>query len=74
MKEFLPDRMKIETRLSKGAPRGWISPKEMQASVALANLYGTPATDRRMTGKVELDAGGIFVPGISRLHFFRPAD
>ena len=27
VKEFLPDRMKIETRLSKGAPRGWINPK-----------------------------------------------
>src|SRR5256886_535143 len=52
VKEFLPDRMKIETRLSKGAPRGWINPKEMQASVTLANLYGTPATDRPRTGKV----------------------
>src|SRR6266498_3875194 len=54
VKEFLPDRMKIETRLSKGAPRGWIHPKEMHASVALANLYGTAATDRRVTGKVDL--------------------
>src|SRR5205807_1382811 len=52
VKEFLPDRMKIETRLSKGAPRGWVSPNEMKASIALANLYGTPATDRRVTGYV----------------------
>src|SRR6202043_1060208 len=55
VKEFLPDRMKIEARLSKGAPRGWINPNEMGASIALANLYGTPATDRRVTGKVELE-------------------
>ena len=27
VKEFLPDRMKIETRLSKSAPRGWIDPE-----------------------------------------------
>src|SRR5438128_544897 len=35
VKEFLPDRMKIETRLSKAAPRGWIHPAEMHASVVL---------------------------------------
>ena len=54
VKEFLPDRMKIETRLSTGTPRGWISPKEVRASIALANLYGTPATDRRITGRIQL--------------------
>src|SRR2546429_5366322 len=47
-------RMKIETRLSQNAPRGWIQPKEMRASVVLANLYGTPATDRKITARLEL--------------------
>ncbi|MGC1322375.1 MAG: alpha-2-macroglobulin [Candidatus Udaeobacter sp.] len=54
VKEFLPDRMKIETRLSQNAPRGWIQPKEMRAAVVLANLYGTPATDRKVTARLEL--------------------
>ncbi|MDQ2824598.1 MAG: alpha-2-macroglobulin family protein, partial [Verrucomicrobiota bacterium] len=54
VKEFLPDRMKIETRLSRNAAHGWVGPKEMQASIALANLYGTPATDRRVTARLEL--------------------
>ena len=54
VKEFLPDRMKIETRLSQEAPRGWIQPKEMRAAVMLANLYGTPATDRKVTARLEL--------------------
>ena len=48
VKEFLPDRMKIETRLSKTSAHGWVDPKEMRASIALANLYGTPASDRRI--------------------------
>src|SRR5437764_13533596 len=44
VKEFLPDRMKIDSQLSQTSKRGWISPKEMRATVTLANLYGTPAT------------------------------
>src|SRR5439155_18591811 len=54
VKEFLPDRMKIETRLSQNASRGWIQPKEMRASVWLANIYGTPATDRKLTARLAL--------------------
>ncbi|MEN3370301.1 MAG: alpha-2-macroglobulin [Verrucomicrobiota bacterium] len=54
VKEFLPDRMKIETRLSKTSAHGWVDPKEMSASIALANLYGTPASDRRVKSRVEL--------------------
>ena len=72
VKEFLPDRMKIETRLSKAAPRGWIQPKEMHASVTLANLYGTPATDRRVTGKVELAPAAFSFPEFRDFTFFDP--
>ncbi len=72
VKEFLPDRMKIETRLSKGAPRGWIQPRDMHASVALANLYGTPATDRRVTGKVELAPAAFSFPAFREFTFFDP--
>src|SRR6476661_8805998 len=72
VKEFLPDRMKIETRLSKGAPRGWIHPKEMHGLVALANLYGTPATDRRVTGKVELAPSAFSFPAFRDFTFFDP--
>src|SRR6266568_3638395 len=72
VKEFLPDRMKIETRLSKGASRGWISPNEMRASIALANLYGTPATDRRVTGRVELAPAAFSFPEFRDFTFFDP--
>jgi alpha-2-macroglobulin len=54
IKEFLPDRMKIDTRLSQSAAHGWIDPKDVRGTIGLANLYGTPATNRRVTGKIEL--------------------
>jgi uncharacterized protein YfaS (alpha-2-macroglobulin family) len=72
VKEFLPDRMKIETRLSKGAPQGWISPNEVHATIALANLYGTAASDRRVTGKVELEPSAFSFTEFRDFTFFDP--
>jgi len=72
VKEFLPDRMKIETRLTKSAPRGWISPKDVRAAIALANLYGTPATDRRVTGRVELAPTAFCFPEFRGYVFYDP--
>jgi len=60
VKEFLPDRMKIESHLSKEnaagwvQPEGWVNPKGMQAFVTLRNLYGTPATNRRIVSRMVL--------------------
>lgn len=72
VKEFLPDRMKIETRLSKAAPKGWISPADVHASIVLANLYGTPASDRRVTGKVELEPAAFSFSEFPEFTFFDP--
>jgi uncharacterized protein YfaS (alpha-2-macroglobulin family) len=70
VKEFLPDRMKIETRLSKTSVHGWVDPKEMRASIALANLYGTPATDRRVKSRVELSPSGFSFPELRDYSFY----
>lgn len=48
VKEFLPDRMKIESVLSKDTKSGWVTPDEVRAAITLRNLYGTPATGRRI--------------------------
>ncbi|HWM25531.1 MAG TPA: alpha-2-macroglobulin [Chthoniobacterales bacterium] len=70
VKEFLPDRMKIETRLSKVSARGWVDPKEMRASIALANLYGTPASDRRVKSRVELSPSSFSFPEFRDYSFY----
>src|SRR5438067_8262655 len=44
----------------------------MHASVALANLYGTHATDRRGTGKVELAPAAFSFPEFRDFTFFDP--
>src|SRR5204863_1960690 len=72
VKEFLPDRMKIDSRLSQTSKRGWINPKEMRATVSLANLYGTPATDRRIVSRIELTPAAFSFPEFRDYVFFDP--
>ena len=52
--EFLPDRMRIVSSLSQEQPKGWISPVSLSAEVKLQNLYGTPATNRKISAKMLL--------------------
>jgi uncharacterized protein YfaS (alpha-2-macroglobulin family) len=70
VKEFLPDRMKIETHFSKDIAKGWITPDSITAQVTLRNLYGTPASNRRITGKLELNPAGFYFDGYSDYTFF----
>ncbi|MEY2529263.1 MAG: alpha-2-macroglobulin [Verrucomicrobiota bacterium] len=72
VKEFLPDRMKIETRLSKTSPKGWVDPHNMKAAITLANLYGTPASDRRIKSKVELSPAAFSFSDFKDYSFFDP--
>jgi len=72
VKEFLPDRMKIETRLSKTSPKGWVDPRDMKASIALANLYGTPASDRRVKSRVELSPASFSFDQFKDYSFYDP--
>lgn len=52
--EFLPDRMRITTSLEPKPADGWSSPVGLKAEVGLWNLYGAPATDRKISGRILL--------------------
>lgn len=52
--EFLPDRMRITAHLTSETPQGWVSPTDLNAKIGLWNLYGAPASDRRISGKLLL--------------------
>ncbi|MBI5624103.1 MAG: alpha-2-macroglobulin family protein [Elusimicrobia bacterium] len=54
IEEFLPDRLRIATRLSKERVDGWVTPKDLKATVFLKNLFGTPASGRRVKAQVML--------------------
>jgi len=54
IKEFLPDRMKAEARLSANSPDGWVKPDGLKALFSLQNLFGTPAQNRRVEATLTL--------------------
>ena len=54
VKEFLPDRMKVEAKLSQQVPEGWVKPDQLKGLVDVQNLFGTPAADRRVEASLTL--------------------
>lgn len=54
VKEFLPDRMKVSARLDSSVVEGWIKPDALKATVNAQNLFGTPASGRRVSANLTL--------------------
>ena len=70
--EFLPDRMRISAHLSPEVTAGWVSPTGVTAKIGLWNLYGAPAMDRRVTGKILLTPQAITFKEFPDYKFFDP--
>jgi uncharacterized protein YfaS (alpha-2-macroglobulin family) len=70
VKEFLPDRMKIESHLSKEVKSGWVTPEDIRATITLRNLYGTPATGRRIKAHMLLCPAAFSFEQYSDFTFF----
>lgn len=54
VEEFLPDRLNIATRFSSDSTQGWVAPKDLAGLVTLRNLFGTPASARRVAASISL--------------------
>lgn len=67
VEEFLPDRMKINAAFSQERIMGWVHPADLSALISLKNLYGTPASHRRVTSEIRLSPTQ---PVFSRFHDF----
>ena len=72
IKEFLPDRMKAEARLSVSSPDGWVKPDGLKALFSLQNLFGTPAQNRRVEATLTLTPSIPSFRGYPDYRFFDP--
>ncbi len=70
--EFLPDRMRIKAAFSEMEMAGWTSPTGLMGKVNLMNLYGTPAVDRKISGKILLTPKIIQFKQYPHYTFFDP--
>lgn len=53
--EFQPDRLSITSTLLPKPVDGWLSPAGLKAKVDLWNLYGAPATNRKVSARILLN-------------------
>ncbi|MBN1271364.1 MAG: alpha-2-macroglobulin family protein [Candidatus Aminicenantes bacterium] len=72
VEEFLPDRMKIRARFSKSRLKGWVSPENLKALVDLKNLFGTPASGRKISARITLSPSYPSFREYRDYHFFDP--
>ncbi len=70
VEEFLPDRLKIRADFNAPRKKGWVSPEGLKVNVNLKNLYGTPATNRRIKGTLTLSPGAFSFKEFSEYQFF----
>ena len=72
VREFLPDRMAIKIELTKQNSGGWTTAEGLDAKVTLTNLYGTPASNKRVQTRISLTPGIPTVRGLPGFHFYDP--
>ncbi|HEA3278629.1 TPA: alpha-2-macroglobulin [Pasteurella multocida] len=54
VQEFQPDNLKIKTTFNQAHTEGWVAPQDLVATVQLANLFGTPAQNRKVQANLTL--------------------
>lgn len=54
VREFEPDRMKVELRLAEAPTGGWLRPDMVTPLVKARHLFGADASDRRVTARMRL--------------------
>ena len=70
--EFLPDTMKISAHLTAENPTGWVAPEKLGANIVLKNLFGTPAVNRKVSGKIVLSPRAIYFNQFPDYVFYDP--
>ncbi|MEM6910164.1 MAG: alpha-2-macroglobulin [Verrucomicrobiota bacterium] len=72
VEEFEPEQTKITADFTGSGAKGWSQPDALGARITLANLYGTPAVDRRVEGQLLLNPSGFRFRDFADYQFFDP--
>jgi hypothetical protein len=54
VRDFEPDRMKVTLSLAQTPVTGWVRPQVVKPLVTARHLFGADASDRRVTGRMQL--------------------
>ncbi|MDR2081818.1 MAG: alpha-2-macroglobulin family protein [Campylobacteraceae bacterium] len=70
IKEFEPDRMKAEIKLTPAKIKGWVKPNELSAVLKAENLFGTPAQNRLVTSSLILSPAAFSFKEYGGYYFY----
>ena len=65
VEEFVPDNLKITAAISGESENGWLSTENLVANISLYNLFGTPASDKKINAQAILSPVKFSFPGYS---------
>ena len=68
VREFEPDRMKVDLSLAESVVEGWLLPDQIKPVVTARHLFGADASDRRVTAQMTLTPS---FPAFSRYPDYR---
>jgi len=54
VREFEPDRLKVQLELANRPIEGWLKPDDVRARMTVAHLFGEPASNRRIEAELSL--------------------
>lgn len=69
VEEFQPDTMELSLALDPAPGRGWLGASAVGVEASLRNLYGMPAADRRLRGRLSLWPAPLSFPGYEDFTF-----
>ncbi len=69
LEEFQPDTLSVAAAISPAPGKGWLNASSASAEIALRNLYGAPAVDRRVRGTVTVAPARLSFPGYEAYAF-----
>ncbi len=72
VREFQPDKLKISVTMNHPQTDGWLKPTDLKARVHLTNLFGTPATERKVKGALTVSSGMPRFAQFKDYNFFDP--
>lgn len=75
VEEFQPDKLKVRVGFDGVLPsgqKGWLTSKNLDATVEVENLYGTPAVASHVAASFNLTPVGLYFKDYSDYSFYNP--
>lgn len=72
LKEFLPERLRIESQFLGEFHKGWMNPEDLELQVSLRNLFGAPAVGNDIHSNLQVSPAYLYFPQYREYRFSDP--